>query len=70
MGLLRCVQAFSATETQLMQRNGDIQHVRRSTRKATPAPGHASLSQRHAAPAQQGHRTDSSASGDSDEVRA
>lgn len=68
MGLLHCVQAFSATETQLMQRNGDIQRVRRITRQATP--GVAPSSQRHAASAQQGQRAHSSASGGSDEVRA
>ncbi|CAK0748051.1 hypothetical protein CVIRNUC_001810 [Coccomyxa viridis] len=59
-------QAFSATETQLMQRNGDIQRVRRITRQATP--GVAPSSQRHAASAQQGQRAHSSASGGSDEV--
>ena len=66
--LLRCMQAYSATETQLMQRNGDIQRVRRSTKKATH--GLARASQGHAASAQEGQRTDSSASGGSDEVRA
>ena len=68
MVLLRCVQAFSATETQLMQRDGDIQHVRRSTRKATP--GHAPTPEGHARSAQQAQHTDSSMSGGSDEVRA
>ena len=32
------MQTYSATETQLMRRNGDIEHVRRSRRKR--APGH------------------------------
>lgn len=33
-----CAQTYSATETQLMRRNGDIEHVRRSRRAGAQSP--------------------------------